>query len=290
MNHNFPKVSVIIPVYNHERYVEDAILSVLEQDYQNIELIVINDGSTDNSNEKIIELSERCTFKYINQKNQGLSQTLLNGLALSTGEYFAIVASDDQWLKHKLTVQIEHMLAHSDTVACCALVNIIDEHNNVTLRKPGEKVERYDFCKIMMKGFNIPPATILINKKVLSNDCFDPTLKVEDLYLWLKITESGGYVDVLPDVLANYRIHSTNTTGNLSLIAKYHHIIIDRFRNYAMYRNAKSRWCRFSFRQLTRNYKKESLKYLYPDISFYGSIDFAIGIIKLIFVWPSKNG
>lgn len=289
MTNQFPKVSVIIPVYNHERYVEDAIISVFEQDYPNIELIVINDGSVDSSNDKIIKLKERYSFKYINQKNHGLSQTLLNGLTYCTGEYLALVASDDQWLKNKISVQMKHMLSSQDSVACCALVNIIDEHNNITLRNPGVKIERYDFNRIMVEGFNIPPATILIDRNILKTDFFDSSLKVEDLYLWLKLTELGGYLDILPDVLANYRIHSSNTTGDLALIAKYHHITIDRFNHRPIYHEAKIKWARFSFRQLTRKYKKESFKYLCHDRKFYFSFDFLLGIIKLVTVWPRQK-
>ncbi|WP_156120051.1 glycosyltransferase family 2 protein, partial [Aeromonas finlandensis] len=86
------KVSVIIPVYNHEEYVEDAIKSVLYQSYNNIELIVVNDGSSDASHEVITKLRKGNEFLYVNQDNKGLSKTLKESLKLCHGKYIAIVA------------------------------------------------------------------------------------------------------------------------------------------------------------------------------------------------------
>lgn len=289
MDNEQKKVSVIIPVYNHENYLEYAIRSVCEQYYDNIELIVINDGSRDNSHEKILALKEELSFLYVNQENRGLSQTLINGLKLCTGDYIALLASDDIWLKDKVSKQVEHMAANPDTVACCALVNVIDENNDITKACSSGVLERYDFERILKEGFNIPPATIMIDNKKLQADFFDPELKVEDLYLWLKLTEHGGYLDVLPDGLANYRIHSSNTTGNLALIAKYHHLIIDRFYGHKFYGKAKIIWSKFSFRQLTRHYKMTSLNYVVLHPAFIFSKEFILGLIKLMLVWDKKK-
>lgn len=278
-------VSVIIPVYNHERYVVDSITSVLNQSYSPIEIIVLNDGSTDNSHEKISELNKHHDFIYINKSNEGLSKTLKRGLELSNGSYFAILASDDMWLENKLEEQIQYMAVHDSCVACCAQVNVIDECNNVTLGATKEKVEIFDFARIMIEGYKIPPATILIRRDKLSEDNFKEDLKVEDLFLWLSLTVNGGSLDILPQALANYRIHSHNTTGNLALIAEYHHKTIDLFKNESVYKRSKVEWSKFSFRQLTRKYKAHSLKFILPDIRFFFSCSFFIGFMKLVFIW-----
>lgn len=278
-------VSVIIPVYNHEKYVVDSITSVLNQSYSPVEILVLNDGSTDNSHEKISELKKHHDFIYINKANEGLSKTLKRGLELCTGDYFAILASDDMWLEKKLEEQIKYMNAHDSCVACCAQVNVIDEFNNVTPGEVREKVEAFDFERIMTEGYNIPPATILIRRDKLTEDNFREDLKVEDLYLWLSLTVNGGTLDVLPQNLANYRIHSHNTTGNLALIAEYHHKTIDLFKNEKVYKRSKIEWSKFSFRQLTRKYKAYSLKFIFPDVRFFLSSSFLIGFIKLVFIW-----
>lgn len=281
-------VSVFIPVYNHESYVCDAIESVLRQTYSNIELIVVNDGSTDGSHALIKKMSEEYGFLYINQDNQGLSKTLKAGLKLCNGYYYALLASDDSWEIDKIEQQVRYMSLNTSCVACCAHVNVIDEVNKRyvnTKVKPGGSAEIFDFDRIMMEGYKIPPATIFIRKNNLSEQNFRDDLKVEDLFLWLTLTRNGGTIDVLPQVLANYRIHSQNTTADLWLIAKYHHIIIDTFEGTSVYAKAKNEWRKFSFRQLSRKHKIEALRLITLDKRFIFSFHFAVGIVKIIFVW-----
>nr|AXL04830.1 glycosyltransferase [Aeromonas hydrophila] len=283
------KVSVIIPVYNHEKYVKNAIESVLSQSYKNIELIVVNDGSSDSSHEVITELSKRNKFVYINQKNKGLSKTLKDSLKLCHGKYIAIVASDDLWLERKIQMQVDYMECNHLVTACCANVNVIDENNIITQNKHAkDNVESYNFERVMTSGFNIPPATIMFRADAVDETFFDETLKVEDLYLWLKLTVNGGIIDVLPDILAEYRIHSANTTGNLGMIAEYHHITIDKFKSHKVYKKAKIIWSLFSFRQLSRSYKGEALKYVCFNYKFFLTKEFMIGFIKLLFCWQRK--
>ena len=91
---NMPLVTAVIPVYNHEKYVVESIRSILNQTYQNIELIVINDGSKDRSHQMILPLVEECRqrfvrFEYINRENIGLTATLNQALAWATGDYLS---------------------------------------------------------------------------------------------------------------------------------------------------------------------------------------------------------
>lgn len=281
-----PKVSVVIPAYNHEAYVQSAIQSVLAQTYKDFELIVINDGSTDMTHEIVSKLSEKYNFTYISQQNKGLSKTLKDAISLCKGDFIAILASDDVWIENKLELQVAHMTECPDVVACCAGVDSIDE-NDCIINKGVDRqsVELYSFDRVMLAGFNIPPATILIRKNAVESDFFDESLKVEDFFLWLKLTKKGGVISVLPETLAQYRLHSSNTTGNLALIAKYHHITIDRFQDMEVYQRAKTIWSLFSFRQLSRHYKLEAIKYIMLSPGFIFSRYFLIGFIKLMFYW-----
>ncbi|KGA42898.1 glycosyl transferase family 2 [Pectobacterium odoriferum] len=279
------KVSVIIPVYNHDKYVEDAISSVFNQTYKNIEVIVLNDGSTDNSHSVIVELKKKYDFVYINKSNEGLSKTLQEGLKLCSGDFISPLASDDMWLENKLEEQVNYMNIHSSCVACCAYVNTIDENNNIMSLAIRDELESFNFERIMLEGYKIPPATILIRRDSLSENNYRDDLKVEDLFLWLSLTKDSGTIDILPHVLANYRIHSTNTTGNLALIAKYHHMTIDFFKNENIYERSKNEWRKFSFRQLSRDYKKEAIKLMSLNPYFIFSKEFLIGIMKILFIW-----
>jgi len=95
-----PLVSVITPCYNHEKYVKEAIESVIQQTYENIELIIINDGSANNSHRAILEMANTCEgrfkrFEYINKENEGVTKALNVGIDLSNGKYVSFLASDD---------------------------------------------------------------------------------------------------------------------------------------------------------------------------------------------------
>ena len=109
-----PLVSIVIPSYNHERFIRDSIKSVIDQSYQNIELIIIDDGSTDVSVEKIQELIPLCEkrftrFEFRHRPNKGLSATLNEALEWAQGEYFSSLASDDIILKDKIKIQTKFL-------------------------------------------------------------------------------------------------------------------------------------------------------------------------------------
>jgi glycosyltransferase involved in cell wall biosynthesis len=106
---NNPLVTVIIPSYNHEKYVVKAIESVLTQTYKNIELIVIDDGSKDHSVKKILELKARYSFKFIARKNKGLANTLNQAIKLAKGLYITALASDDYYLPKRIEHAVNHL-------------------------------------------------------------------------------------------------------------------------------------------------------------------------------------
>ena len=93
-NLKIPKVSVIIPLYNHEKYVREAVYSVLEQTFSDFELIIINDGSKDRSEEVIKSIQDK-RIKYFYQENRGAHNTINRGIKLAKGEYITILNSDD---------------------------------------------------------------------------------------------------------------------------------------------------------------------------------------------------
>ena len=102
-----PLISVVIPCYNHENFVQEAIQSVIDQDYKNIELLIIDDGSKDSSVEKIEELIPVCKqrfnrFEFKSRANKGISATLNEALAWANGDFFTICASDDSFHRNKI--------------------------------------------------------------------------------------------------------------------------------------------------------------------------------------------
>lgn len=122
-----PLISVVIPAYNHEQFVGDAIESVLNQSCQDFELIVVNDGSTDNT-EEVIRSYDDPRLQYFYQENQDAYNTINRGISLSEGEYVAILNSDDVYSSERLEVLYRHSLEHKK-VCLFSDVIPIDEHN-----------------------------------------------------------------------------------------------------------------------------------------------------------------
>ena len=132
---NQPLVSVVIPCYNHESFVQDSIQSVIDQTYQNIELIIIDDGSKDGSVEKIKEMIPACQerfirFEFRHRPNKGLSATLNEALEWCEGEFFSPLASDDRYFRNKVLSQVEKISEFDEVIALSSNISYIDETDN----------------------------------------------------------------------------------------------------------------------------------------------------------------
>ena len=122
-----PKVSIIIPVYNGANYVKEAIDSALSQTYDNIEIIVVNDGSNDNGETEKIIFSYQDKVKYISKKNGGVSSALNAGIRAMTGEYFSWLSHDDMYSPEKVSSQIALLKKYQfspNLIALCAAKEI----------------------------------------------------------------------------------------------------------------------------------------------------------------------
>src|SRR5712692_4293853 len=120
-----PTVSVVIPVYNGERYLAEAISSVLDQTYKNFELIVVDDGSTDQSAAVVRSFTDD-RIRYLYQSNGGASKARNLGVAASRGTVIAFLDSDDVWLPHKLERQIDCLASHKDVGAVYCWYEVLE--------------------------------------------------------------------------------------------------------------------------------------------------------------------
>ena len=133
---NEPLVSVIIPAYNHENYVQETISSIINQTYQNIELIIIDDGSKDSTWQKILELKDKCEKRFSNvifqtQKNEGTRKTLNKLLSLTKGEYIYLIASDDLAKPNAIELQANFLLNNKEYGLVVGDNEIIDEKSTI---------------------------------------------------------------------------------------------------------------------------------------------------------------
>jgi alpha-1,3-rhamnosyltransferase len=212
-----PLVSVIIASYNHGPYIEASIRSVLEQSYPHIELLVVDDGSKDDSVERIGKLQERNDFDFRVQANQGLARTLNDCIARAKGELIAPFGSDDIMLPERIALQVAYLQDKPEVGICAGNIEQIDGSGNPLVKRNRERpFRRLDFEGMFNSDQAGPPApTLLFRREALEKvGGFDPEIKLEDLLIELKIARAGYFIDVLGEVLAKYRVHDTNTYKN----------------------------------------------------------------------------
>ena len=201
-------VSVIIPVYNGEKYIEQAVDSVINQSFKDFELIIINDGSTDKTKEIIEKYQDLTIIKH--QKNLGVSKTLNKGISLASGDYICFLAHDDMWTPEKLKTELDYILNKNYGVAYSDFYKLFEN-------KPIELHVREYNPKILRKYCFINISSCMIAKTYLDQlrerdgYYFDETLKsAMDWDLWIRLSEICQFKHI-PFCLSYYRIHSEQT-------------------------------------------------------------------------------
>ena len=264
-----PLVSIIIPCYNHENFVQDCIQSVINQTYQNIELIIIDDGSKDSSLEKILQMHDICKqrftrFEFRHRPNKGLSATLNEALEWCSGKYFSTIASDDLMLKDKTDIQVKFMGQNINVVALFGSADYIDENSNI--KKLSQLLEQeYSFDKIFLNECQFYAPTQMIRLDTIKKiGGYDPEILVEDWYMWLKMAENGT-VYCLSEKLALYRIHSLNSTKNSKFMYDNNLKTLQLYKKHRLYSKAysKIRWTYITWTGQQNKFKSIRLMFSY---------------------------
>jgi glycosyltransferase involved in cell wall biosynthesis len=196
-----PTVSVIIPTYNRAHCIADAIDSVLAQSYHDFELIVVDDGSTDNTCEVVTFYNDR--LKYIKQLNNGVSAARNNGINAAQGEWIAFLDSDDTWEPDKLKLQVDDIRLHPKAAAHMVDANITDpqgkEHSIYEIRGMKTEFERQPFrTRPLIDVLKAPFCTPcwMIQKKIIEKaGYFNPNMKIyEDYDLLTRVALEGPFL------------------------------------------------------------------------------------------------
>jgi cellulose synthase/poly-beta-1,6-N-acetylglucosamine synthase-like glycosyltransferase len=216
-NSGSPRVDVVIPVFNSRRYVAETIDSVLNQDYENVHLTVIDDGSTDGSVEVVRRHLEGVgatnRVVHIVGENRGQGAVRNQGLALAEGEYFCALDADDVWEPQKLTVQVGIMESLGpETAGCLADAMVIDEHSMVRDRlsriypyRGGDIFEDL----LLMRFVPASPTNLFRREAVAHVGGYDTGRLAEDFDLWIRLARNYR-LHYVPTPLARYRIHGAN--------------------------------------------------------------------------------
>jgi alpha-1,3-rhamnosyltransferase len=242
-----PLVSVIIPSYNHSAFVTKCVESVCTQEYPNKEIIVIDDGSTDNSLRILEQMKRIYDFHLIPQKNVGLSATLNRGITeFAGGKYFTICSSDDYWLPGKIAKQVEYLEDHPDIPMVFSKSKIIDFDGNF-LEDQTFSINRglkggMIFKEVILQEFHLPVNYMFRSEIFDKVGLFDEKAWAEDFDMNLRISIKYpiGFID---EFLACYRRgQNSNSVSQPKKIIYSHRYSIDKFKSSSLYTEAVRQW------------------------------------------------
>jgi len=242
-----PKVSVLLPSYNHEQYVEAAVRSVMSQTGVVFELIVIDDGSSDSSPKILANLQAELGFTYIHRPNKGVVPTLNEALALARGRYVCTFSSDDKMPPERLKKQSDYLEMHPDAVACFGQIKPLYDDDSLGemdvrfLRSvPQVSFEESFLGKKALHGCG----EMFVREKIVAIGCYDERYYFEDYPLYLKILYNYGPQPVLSDVVCcYYREHGDNMhVNNNRIFSEILRMLAENYSSHPLYREAVRCW------------------------------------------------
>lgn len=206
-------VSVITPVYNAERFIRTSLESVLNQTYSNIEIVLVDDCSSDNSAEIIKEYSEKHSniVYHLQEKNMGAGVARNTALEIAKGRYVAFLDSDDVWKPEKIQRQIDLMQATGSPFSYTA-IEMVDENGNVVKSK--RKVpEKCDY-KYLLHNTVIPTSSVIVDRAKLGDFRMHLRRGGQDYATWLKLLRGGDVAAGIDEALVQYRLVSGSLSSN----------------------------------------------------------------------------
>ncbi len=295
-----PLVSVIMPSYNYEEFISEAIESVLKQTFDDFELIIIDDASKDNS-KKIIQLFDKKSIKirsFFHKTNQGIAKTVNECIKKAKGKYISHFSSDDIWLKEKLEKQLEILEKDEDLLVWSEGL-IIDGQGNFTgelftqMHSALNRKKSGDIFEELLKNNYVCGLSLIYKRENLKNVRRDEHLKYLNDYKFLVDLAKDYKFYFIPEPLVMYRIHGRNAISRDRTDWKKDDI---RIRNYFLQEygdeishKVKNR----IFLNISKSYsyigEKENAKHnIYQAMKcnpFYWA-----NLFTLIFILPNRNG
>jgi len=199
-----PVISCIVPVFNGERYVREALESIHNQTYRPLEIIVINDGSTDNTKEVVNNLE--FSVQYVEQFNSGPAAARNHGVSLAKGDFVAFLDADDLWHQEKLSKQMTQFQAKPEMDVC---VTHLDHFEDSEL---GRKDILYQDQRRLYHIPGYVTQTLLTRRITFEKvGLFDQNLRYSDANDWfIRVADLGFSLEIIPEVLVYRRLHSSN--------------------------------------------------------------------------------
>lgn len=254
-------VTVVIPAYNAAQYLSQAIESVLSQTFADFEVLVINDGSTDNTAEVAHLYSKHDNrLRYFLQENQGVSIARNKGIELAKGELIAFLDADDQWLPNKLETHVRHFDSSPDLGISFGRVEFMLSDGKPTGVISRSRLSKIEPKHLYYENLIVNPSNAVIRRKVFEQVGYfnQDLMTMEDLELFLRIVCNGWKVEGIDLILMRYRTAQTGLSSNLYRLEQDWETLSEVARSYAPelvqehYQCAKAYFLRYLARRTLR--------------------------------------
>lgn len=224
-------VSIIIPCYNQGQFLAEAIQSAIGQDYEQKEIIVVNDGATDNTREVATKFLQ--AIKYIEQKNLGVSAARNAAIRISNGDYIAFLDSDDVLLPGSITKRIAYLESHPDISLICSDSIFFNESGLLGLRSQLlNRPKNIDNFRWETVDYNATLSTVMLRRFCLEKaGLFEESIQnAEDWLMWVRMSRyfNMAFID---EPLIKYRLHSGNFTRSIKFNNVGHRVAISQIIN-----------------------------------------------------------
>ncbi len=296
-------VFVLVPSFNHASFVERTIRSIFTQSLKPRKLLVIDDGSTDNSVRVIEQTLLDCPFEsdLIVRENRGLCKTLNEGFEICNQEYFAYLGSDDVWLPSFLEASVRKLRDQADSCLSFANCFLIDE--NDVIIDTTENWYRFtsgDALPFLLNGVIFSSPGVVYRSRMLPEKPWNENSLLEDYDLYLRLAADYEFV-FNPETLAGWRQHGSNTSGNLPKtfpeFLKAHEESMGRLGIAKEERDRLKKKVEFNaaFNFVRHGFKKEAVRYGLGNLGGAGSVHeianlaFRLLIPRRVFQWNRKR-
>ena len=215
--------SIIIPAYNASKYIAETVQSVVNQTYSNWELIIVDDGSTDNTLKIIDAIAQTDSrIKYLTKNNSGVSDTRNKGLSIAKGEFISFLDADDIWHTNNLEEKIKFIQKDNIDVAYSNCEKIDRNSNSLNNILTGSETPLLSDILLLRGNYLTAPSGIVLKKNVLDKiGGFDTNLSNNaDQDLWIRILSNNFKIKLIKLVLWKYRVHDNNMSSNIALLEK----------------------------------------------------------------------
>jgi hypothetical protein len=216
-----PKVSVIVPAYNIESYITDTLVSLEDQSFHDFEVLVVDDGSTDNTAKQVKVFCQRDSrFQLLQKENGGLASARNYGMSHARGEYIALLDADDIYKPEKLANHVARLDRHPEVgVVYSASAAIRDDGGSTFVSLSGRPIHKNTLFSLLCKNFIGHGSNAVFRRSIIDEvGGFDETLpSSEDIDYWLRIAATGQWkFDREPKILCCYRVRPSGLSFNVA--------------------------------------------------------------------------